>query len=345
MSPSKLSLSIGNTFGLDIRAKKMIFADSIEKLCQAWQLSQQSNLPFLLLGAGSNILLLEDFAGVVAMNRLRGVVVSEAPSHWHIHCAAGENWHQFVSQITEQGITGLENLALIQGMVGTAPVQNIGAYGVELKDVCEYIDLLNLQNGTVQRLSATECQFGYRDSLFKHQYQQGYAIVAVGFCLTKDWQPKINYGELRQLSGANVTSKQIFAEICRVRRAKLPDPKIFGNAGSFFKNPIVEKKVAEKVLNHYPDAPHYQQNDGKIKFAAGWLIEQAQLKGVQIGGAAVHQQQALVIINLGNAKPVDIIALAAKIRKCVFAKFSILLEPEVRFIAANGEVDAVGVIS
>ena len=345
MSSSENSLSIVNTFGLNVRAHQIISADSIEKLYHAWQISQQSNRPFLLLGEGSNILFLEDFSGVVALNRLKGVAISEDSHNWYIHCAAGENWHQFVSEITEQGIGGLENLALIPGLVGTAPVQNIGAYGVELKDVCKYVEIVNLQNVEVLRLTADECQFGYRDSLFKHQYQQGFAIIAVGFCLSKAWRPNTNYGELRKFQAETVTPKKIFAEICRLRAAKLPDPKVFGNAGSFFKNPVVSQEIVKTILQNYPDAPYYLQSAGRSKLAAGWLIEQSQLKGLQIGGAAVHQHQALVIINLGNAKPADIIALATKIRKCVFEKFSIQLEPEVRFIAAHGEVDAAGVIS
>lgn len=345
MYPKANALYMVNTFGLDVSANQIIYADKIEKLCHAWQTSQQLNLPFLLLGEGSNVLLLEDFAGVVALNRLQGIVVEQDFESWHIHCAAGENWHQFVTYLTDRGIGGLENLALIPGLVGAAPVQNIGAYGVELKDVCEYVDILDLERAEVLRLTTDQCQFGYRDSLFKHQYQHGFAIVAVGFCLDKNWRPITRYGELRKFDAVEATPKKIYDEICRLRMTKLPDPKVLGNAGSFFKNPVVSGDIAKTLLDKYPDAPHYLLSDGDIKFAAGWLVEQAELKGERVGGAAVHQQQALVLINIGNASANDFIILATKIRNRVFEKFSIWLEPEVRFISATGEVDASSVIS
>lgn len=345
MSRSENSLKNANTFGLDVSAHHIIYADSEVSLCSAWQMSQRLHRPFLLLGEGSNVLLMENFSGIVVLNRLKGVVIEETNVCWRIHCAAGENWHRFVANLTERGMGGLENLAMIPGLVGSAPVQNIGAYGIELKDVCEYVDLLNLQSAEVIRMTAEQCQFGYRDSLFKHQFQHGFAIVAVGFCLNKDWLPVTHYGELQTLDISSVTPKKIFDLVCDLRMAKLPDPKLVGNAGSFFKNPVLAGDRARKFLQDYPSAPHYSLSDDMIKIAAGWLIEQAGLKGFKVGGAAVHEKQALVLINLGDAVPTDLIVLAKTIRTAVLAKFAVSLEPEVRFISATGEVDASGVIS
>ena len=192
---------------------------------------------------------------------------------------------------------GLENLALIPGCAGSSPIQNIGAYGVELQRVCEYVDCIELETGRKQRLSAAECRFGYRDSIFKHEYQDRYAIVAIGLSLAKTWQPVLSYGDLTRLDPQTVTPQQVFDAVCHMRMTKLPDPKINGNAGSFFKNPIVSAQVAEALLAQFPHAPHYPQANGSVKLAAGWLIDQCELKGQRIGGAAVHRQQALVLIN------------------------------------------------
>ncbi|MDN5680824.1 MAG: UDP-N-acetylmuramate dehydrogenase, partial [Ewingella sp.] len=258
---------------------------------------------------------------------------------------AGENWHQLVVSTLEKNIPGLENLALIPGCVGSAPIQNIGAYGIELQNVCDYVDLLNLATGKISRIDASECQFGYRESIFKHGYRDGFAIVAVGLRLSKDWHPKLTYGDLTRLDAVSVTPQQIFDSVCHMRRSKLPDPKVTGNAGSFFKNPIVDAFIADALKNQYPAMPYYPQADGTVKLAAGWLVEMAGLKGTSLGGAGVHQQQALVLVNRDGATGADIKCLAKLVRETVADRFGVYLEPEVRFISSVGEVNAVEALS
>ncbi|AUX95120.1 UDP-N-acetylmuramate dehydrogenase [Mixta gaviniae] len=345
MSSPEYSLKTLHTFAIDTAAHKVVIAESPQQIVAAWQECQQRNLPFLLLGEGSNVLFLEAYNGIVVINRIKGITVSEDDHVWRLRVGAGENWHALVTFTLQQGIGGLENLALIPGCVGSAPIQNIGAYGVEMKDVCEWVDVLDLNSGNVTRLTAAQCQFGYRDSIFKHQLQHGHAIVAVGFILPKQWQPVMSYGDLTRLDPATVTPQQIFDAVCHMRRSKLPDPALTGNAGSFFKNPVVSAEQAASLLAAFPQAPHYPQSSGEVKLAAGWLIDQCQLKGYRIGGAAVHQQQALVLINLEQATAEDVVALAHAIRQRVGEKFNVWLEPEVRFIGAEGEEDAVEVIA
>lgn len=334
-----------NTFGIEAVAQQIVTACSETDLMALWREAKRQSLPVLLLGGGSNVLFLEDFAGTLILNRIKGIRVTEDDRAWHVHVGAGEDWHGLVSFTLEQGMTGLENLALIPGRTGSAPIQNIGAYGVELESVCEYVDLLDLNGGAQKRLWAAECRFGYRDSIFKHDYRDGYAIVAVGFSLNKTWHPVLSYGDLIRLDRHNVTPRQVFDTVCAMRRGKLPDPAVAGNAGSFFKNPVVSAETAQNLLQHYPDAPHYPQPTGEVKLAAGWLIDQCALKGFRLGAAEVHEKQALVLVNHGGATGADIVALARHVRLRVAEKFQVWLEPEVRFIAAGGEVDAVEALS
>ncbi|MBP2851800.1 UDP-N-acetylmuramate dehydrogenase [Dickeya oryzae] len=345
MTSSAISLQAFNSFSLSAFATDVVIIENTTELLSEWQRARQHGLPTLILGEGSNILFLGDFHGIVLINRLKGIEVDETESEWMLHVGAGENWHQLVEYTLAHQIAGLENLALIPGCVGSAPIQNIGAYGVDLKHVCAYVDVLNLNTGEVNRLNAQECRFGYRDSIFKHEYQDGFAIIAVGLCLSKNWKPILEYGDLTRLDPTTVTSRDVFDAVCQMRRSKLPDPKVMGNAGSFFKNPVVPSVIAEHILTHYPNAPHYPQPTGDVKLAAGWLIDQCGLKGYQIGQAAVHDKQALVLVNKGGASSDELIALARYVRNQVAAKFDVWLEPEVRFIAARGEVDAVGALS
>lgn len=271
--------------------------------------------------------------------------MEERADSWHLHVGAGENWHHLVQFTLEKGMPGLENLALIPGCAGSSPIQNIGAYGIELKHVCEYVDCIELATGTAKRLTAEQCRFGYRDSIFKHEYQDRYVIVAVGLRLSKDWQPVLTYGDLTRLDPATVTARDVFDSVCHMRMTKLPDPKVNGNAGSFFKNPVISSENAKVFLEGWPAAPHYPQADGSVKLAAGWLIDQCQLKGTSVGGAAVHQQQALVLINQRDATSDDVVQLAHYVRQRVGEKFNVWLEPEVRFIGCTGEVNAVEAIA
>lgn len=336
------SLKNQQTFALDVFARRLIEADSAEKLCTSWQEAHLAGETTIILGGGSNTLFTEDFAGTVILNRIMGYQITEDRDNWRLHIGAGENWHQLVSYTIEDDMPGLENLALIPGCVGAAPIQNIGAYGVEFERFCQYVDIVELFSGDIMRV--TDCQFGYRDSIFKHQHHVKYAVIAVGITLPKQWRPVVKYGDLKQLDPTQVTPKQIFDMVCTIRQQKLPNPNITGNAGSFFKNPVVDKIIANNILTRFPNAPVYHQADGRIKFAAGWLIERCGLKGYQIGGAAVHVNQALILINKYQAKPLDIVRLAAYVRAQVFKMFAIMLEPEVCFVVANGEKSAAEVL-
>ncbi|MBS0971690.1 UDP-N-acetylmuramate dehydrogenase [Chimaeribacter arupi] len=345
MPNPQISLKSCNTFHIDAKAQNIINADSVEKLLSAWQAATSIQQDILLMGEGSNMLFLEDFDGTIILNRIKGISCSETSTHWLLEVGAGENWHQLVCHTLEQGIKGLENLALIPGCVGSAPIQNIGAYGIELKNVCNYVDIINLHTGEMTRLNREECLFGYRESIFKHQYREGYAITAVGFILPKAWQPTLSYGDLRNLNASTATAQDVFEAVCHMRRSKLPDPEVTGNAGSFFKNPIVSQAILEKIQQEFPEVPAYPQANGETKLAAGWLIDKCGLKGHAQGQAAVHAQQALVLINRGQASGDEIRALAKYVRETVAARFDIWLEPEVRFIAAHGEVNAVEALS
>ena len=339
------SLKPWNTFGIERFAKTIVRAETEQQLLSAWQTAAAAGEPTLILGEGSNVLFLNDYAGTVILNRIMGIEVSETPDAWRLHVGAGENWHQLVQFTLQHAMPGLENLALIPGCAGSSPIQNIGAYGVELQRVCEYVDCIELESGRKQRLSAAECRFGYRDSIFKHEYQDRFAIIAVGLRLSKQWHPVLTYGDLTRLDPTTVTPQQVFDSVCHMRTTKLPDPKVNGNAGSFFKNPVVTGNIAQELLAKFPTAPHYPQADGSVKLAAGWLIDQCQLKGMRIGGAAVHQQQALVLINADNATSQDVVQLAHHVRQKVGEKFNVWLEPEVRFIGPQGEMNAVEIIA
>jgi len=339
------SLKPWNTFGIDHQAARIVCAETAPQLLNAWQQATSEKLPTLILGEGSNVLFLKDYSGVVLVNQIKGIKVTEQPDAWHVHVGAGENWHRLVKFTLENGMPGLENLALIPGCAGSSPIQNIGAYGVELQRVCEFVDCIELATGVAKRLTADECRFGYRDSIFKHEYQDRYVIVAVGLKLLKQWQPVLSYGDLTRLDPQTVTPQEVFDAVCHMRMTKLPDPKVNGNAGSFFKNPVITRDVADKLLASFPNAPHYPQTDGSVKLAAGWLIDQCHLKGKSVGGAMVHRQQALVLINDNNATSDNVVALAHYVRQQVGEKFDVWLEPEVRFIGEHGEVNAVEVIA
>ncbi|XWY19193.1 UDP-N-acetylmuramate dehydrogenase [Bisgaard Taxon 45] len=329
-----------HTFSLPVQAQKIVEITNIDQLKQQWAQCQATQQPIVLLGQGSNVLFLRDFQGVVLLNRLMGIQHTQDDNFHYLHVNGGENWHQLVAWSIQQGIGGLENLALIPGCAGSAPIQNIGAYGVEFKDVCDYVEVLNLSNHEIFRLTNAQCQFGYRDSIFKHAYATGYVIIAVGLKLCKAWRPVLKYGSLVELDKSAVSAQQIFDEVCAIRRSKLPDPAEFGNAGSFFKNPVVSQAEFARLQQDYPNMPHFPQADGTVKLAAGWLIDQCGLKGYQLGGAAVHQQQALVLINRDHATSSDIVELAHHIRQKVAQRFAVWLQPEVRFIGEYGEVNS-----
>jgi len=323
------------SFGVDAYAAQFVTVTTLAELKSALAIPTPQRL---ILGGGSNLLFCDDFAGLVIRICLTGITVNESvDDEVRLQVAAGENWHAFVEWTLAQGYDGLENLALIPGVVGAAPVQNIGAYGVELKDFCDYVDVLDSETLTVKRYTPAECQFGYRDSIFKGELKDNAVIIAVGIKLAKSWVAKINYGPLVSL-GENVSAINIFKQVCLTRQQKLPDPNKLGNAGSFFKNPIINKAQFNDIVALHPNIPHYPAGDD-IKLAAGWLIDQCDLKGYRHGGAQVHTEQALVIINTGAATANDIVALAKHIQTTVLACFGVELQHEVRFMGRDGETN------
>ncbi|WP_194439000.1 UDP-N-acetylmuramate dehydrogenase [Vibrio fluminensis] len=334
------SLRSYHTFSIEQSCDVLVEVASVEDIQQVYQAPQWQTLPKLMLGKGSNMLFTEHFAGLVMINQLHGIEVSETEHAWHLHVAGGEDWPSLVKWSVEQGYFGLENLALIPGCVGSAPIQNIGAYGKEIKDVCEYVDVLDLETFAIRRMQADECLFGYRDSIFKHQLFVKVVIVAVGFKLAKSWLPCIAYGPLQSFRVETVTAQQIFEQVCQVRMEKLPDPQVTGNAGSFFKNPVIEQAQYQTLLEQYPNMVAYPVEEG-VKVAAGWLIDQCGLKGFVQGGAQVHPNQALVLVNNDQATALDVVLLADHVRQTVWQKYQIELEHEVRFMGAQHETNLV----
>ncbi len=329
------NLAEHHTFGVSVRSRALVVVDSVPSLARCYQDEAWRNLPKLVVGGGSNLLFAEDFNGLVILNRIKARTVTESDAHFHLHLGAGEVWHDVVDWSLASGMPGLENLALIPGTVGAAPVQNIGAYGVELADFCEYVDYWDVASGEVVRLTAEACQFGYRESIFKGALKGRAVVVAVGLALPKAWAPKLAYGPLAQL-GDEVDAKTVFDTVCRIRASKLPDPEQLGNAGSFFKNPVIDAVLFERLQRAYPEIPSYPAGPGERKVPAGWLIDQAGLKGYQVGDAAVHTEQALVLVNRDNATSEQITALARHVVATVEARYGIELEPEVRILDGQG---------
>ncbi|MCG7500180.1 UDP-N-acetylmuramate dehydrogenase [Vibrio sp. Of7-15] len=332
------SLKAFHTFAIDVDAKRIISAETCQDLIDIYQSPDWQQEPKLILGKGSNVLFCENYDGVVILNQITGKTVTESGEYYRLHIGAGEDWPSLVRWSLEQGISGLENLAMIPGCAGSAPIQNIGAYGVELKDICDYVDVLDLETLTERRLTKIECQFGYRDSVFKKALHNRVVITAIGLKLAKSWSPQLSYGSLSSFERQTVTSQQVYDAVCNIRSSKLPDPTKLGNAGSFFKNPIVSTEYYEQLQLHFPDLSGHKVESG-YKLAAGWLIDRAGLKGHQIGGAQVHKQQALVIVNLGNASARDIVNLAQYVKEQVMIKYGVSLEHEVRFMAKNEETN------
>lgn len=322
-----------NTFGLTQTAEQLVLLVDREQLSHIWQAAK--NQTCLVVGEGSNILFTQPFSGLILVNRLKGMVVTETEDAWLLTVEGGENWHDLVRWSLAQGMPGLENLALIPGTVGASPIQNIGAYGVELAQFCHQVESFNWQTGETHIWSATDCAFGYRDSIFK-QSARHHLILSVTLRLPKAWQPVLGYGPLAEL-GEQATASQICDRVCATRQAKLPDPAVLGNAGSFFKNPTVVAAQAEALKLAWPALPVFTTAPGRRKLAAGWLIEKAGLKGTRVGGAGVHTEQALVLVNHGGATSDDVLRLAALVRERVEQLFGVRLEPEVRMMGANNE--------
>lgn len=332
------SLKALNTLGLDQSCTHIIRVDSIDMLVQTCLIVSSSSAPMLILGGGSNLVFLEDFIGTVVQIATKGIKVVEDDTHYLLDVQAGESWHGLVEFCLKKNMPGLENMALIPGTVGAAPVQNIGAYGVELSDVCDWVEYLDLNTQKIVRLKANECEFAYRESVFKSRLRNTAVITRVGFRLAKKWHPNLSYGPLQSFDDATVIPKQIFDSVCQIRREKLPDPDVLGNVGSFFKNPLVDVLKYQQLALKFPNIVGYAQADGTVKLAAGWLIEQAGLKGYTTGRAGVHEKQALVLVNLGGATGADICTLAKYVIEQVALKFDVILEAEPRIIGKHGEI-------
>jgi len=332
------SLKTYNTFGIEAKAKRFISVET-----EAEVIDFVLNSPFrpslkLVLGGGSNMLLTKDIEGTVLHINLKGKqIISEDDQHAFVEVFAGENWHEFVLWAIEQDLGGIENLSLIPGNVGTAPVQNIGAYGVEIKDVISVVEAIHITTGIKRTFSNADCQFGYRESVFKNDEKGNFIITRVILKLTKKpHKLSTHYGAIKEeLDGLGITNpniKDVSNAVIAIRQSKLPDPKEIGNSGSFFKNPILPAAQVESLQKSFPKLPVYPAQTGFNKVAAGWLIEQAGWKGFRRGDAGIHEKQALVLVNYGNAKGAELISLAYEVIASVKAKFGIELSPEVNII-------------
>lgn len=322
------SLKKFNTFGLESVAAEFEEIVNISDL----EIAANYDLPIKILGGGSNILLTGDIEAVVIKNSLKGIYILEEDSEYvYIKAAGGENWHEFVLWCIERNFAGVENLSLIPGTVGAAPIQNIGAYGVELKDVFYELEAVELSSGLTKTFSWSDCRFGYRDSIFKQELKGLYFICSVTFRLSKQPIYKISYGDIQNIIGDRPLSIKIISDaVIQIRSSKLPDPKIIGNAGSFFKNPVIAISLFQSLIEKHPSLPSYPTDiENNVKIPAGWLIEQAGWKGRRIGNIGVHEKQALVLVNYGNGKGSEIWQLAKDIQADIFSKFAVNIEPEV----------------
>ncbi|MCG7328840.1 UDP-N-acetylmuramate dehydrogenase [Achromobacter sp. ACRQX] len=331
LSPAVQDLTRLNTLGLASRADAFVALRDPAQLPALSALAQAAP-SLLVLGGGSNVVLPECVPGLVARVAFEGVRLLEArPDAWIVEAAGGESWHGFVAACVAQGWDGLENLALIPGTVGASPVQNIGAYGVELQERFHSLTAWDVREARFVEMRAAECRFSYRDSTFKHDEPGRWIIVSVRFALPRPWRPVLEYPDLQRharLADGAPSARDVFEAVCEIRRAKLPDPAVTGNAGSFFKNPIVPAAQREALAARFPGLVSYPQPDGRYKLAAGWLIDQCGWKGKALGAAGVHDRQALVLINRGGATAEDIMGLARAVQDAVADRYGVRLEPE-----------------
>lgn len=332
-----ISLKPYNTFGLDATAKFFVEIQSVEELMEVLQNPDFLSTEKLFLGGGSNMLLTKDFDGLVVKINLKGIHKNfEDNTHTHIQAGAGEVWHELVMYCVEHQYAGMENLSLIPGTVGAAPMQNIGAYGVEIKDIFEELQALNLNTLEIETFKLADCYFGYRESVFKHEFRGKYVITSVTFKLTKEPIFKVAYGDiqktLEEMGVTELSIKAVSDAVISIRRSKLPDPAEIGNSGSFFKNPEIPKTQYDTLKTQFENIPSYPINESTVKVPAGWLIEQAGWKGFRDGQIGVHARQALVLVNYGGGTGEQIKALSQKVQASVFDKFGIKLSAEVNFI-------------
>lgn len=328
---SNYSLLAHNTFGIEARCSRFLEYSTVE---EAQEIALLLKSPYLLIGAGSNLLLTGDFDGMVVHSALRGIEKIDAT---HVRCGSGEVWDDVVAWCVAHTLYGAENLSLIPGEVGASAVQNIGAYGAEVKDFISSIEAVEIGTGKQCLFSREECQYGYRDSRFKHEWKNRYLITHVTYQLSNDSSlQRLDYGNIRselEHRGINQpTPLELRHVVIDIRNSKLPDPKVMGNAGSFFMNPVVERSKYEELLRMYPQMPHYYIDENHEKIPAGWMIDQCGWKGRSLGPAGVHDRQALVLVNRGGATGADIVALCQRIQHDVHEKFGIEIHPEVNIV-------------
>lgn len=333
---SNISLKSYNTFGIEVFAKDMVKVNSIEQLKNVLLSPTLMAMDKLILGGGSNILFTKDYNGLVIHNCIKGIAYStESKNKIRLHVGAGETWHDFVLYCVNNNYAGIENLSLIPGTVGAAPLQNIGAYGVEVENVIESVEAIKVTSGEFRVFNKDECKFGYRESIFKHELKGEYVITGVNFKLDKIPEFHIEYGDIRRVLEENnineLNIKVISDAVIQIRKSKIPDPTEIGNAGSFFKNPEIATADYEELKESHPNIPGYPTASG-TKIPAGWLIEQAGWKGFRNGSIGVHAKQALVLVNYGGGTGIEIKNLSMDIQSSVNTKFGINLLPEVNFI-------------
>jgi UDP-N-acetylmuramate dehydrogenase len=337
MIHKNISLKKYNTFGIEAKAKFFVEVNNLDELIAILKDEQFQNIERLILGGGSNMLLTKDFDGLVIKINLIGIEkIKEDENHIYLKSGAGVVWHELVMYCVNHGYAGIENLSLIPGTVGAAPMQNIGAYGVEIKDTFESLEALNISTLQVETFDLLTCRFGYRESIFKHEAKDKYIILNVAFRLNRQPNFQTSYGAIKdtlaEMGISELSLKAVSDAVIHIRRSKLPDPAEIGNAGSFFKNPEIPKVQFEELKEKYPTMPSYPVNETLVKVPAGWLIEQAGWKGQRFGEIGVHAKQALVIVNYGGGKGLEIKELSQKIQASIKEKFGINLHAEVNFI-------------
>ncbi|MDG1148123.1 MAG: UDP-N-acetylmuramate dehydrogenase [Crocinitomicaceae bacterium] len=335
MISTNVNLKEHNTFGISVNSSRFATFTSVDDLTQV--LAKREDSKLLILGGGSNILFTKDFDGLVLKNEIKGFeIIHQDNDIVQIKVGAGEVWHDFVMKCIDLRFAGIENLSLIPGSVGASPMQNIGAYGVEIKDVFVELEAYHINSGKTKIFSKEECQFGYRESVFKREFKDQYIITSVTYELNMSSRVNSSYGAIQHELESNgikhPTIKDISNAVIKIRSSKLPNPKEIGNAGSFFKNPIVGKDVLSKLQNTFEKVPNYPAPEGKVKLAAGWLIEQAGWKGKTVGNHGVHKNQALVLVNYSDALGDEILTLSTQIINDVTEKFGVTLEREVNII-------------
>lgn len=330
------SLKEHNTFGIDAKCKRYLEFETDSEAMDVAEILRKSRLPYIIIGGGSNLLLTKDFDGIVVRSGIKGHYFDEDFFCERMTCGSGEVWDDMVATSIEAGYYGMENLSLIPGDVGASAVQNIGAYGVEAKDLILCVWMIEIPTGKPWMIGSEECEYGYRQSRFKQDWKNRFLITRVTYGLSKTFRPYLDYGNIRaELERKGIqepTAQQLRDTIIEIRNAKLPDPKVEGNAGSFFMNPIVTKHKYEKLAKLYPDMPHYRVDSRHEKIPAGWMIELCGWKGKTLGRAGVHDKQALVLVNRGGATGDEIVTLCEAIRKDVREKFDIVINPEVNII-------------